>query len=55
MVQSLGAPELLIVLIIVIIIFGAGRIGRLGKEIGTAVNEFRAQIQPDEDIPASFK
>jgi sec-independent protein translocase protein TatA len=55
MLQGIGAPELLIVLFIVMIVFGAGRIGRLGKEMGTAISEFRTQVQPDEDVPASTK
>ncbi|GAB4555700.1 MAG: hypothetical protein OHK0023_27230 [Anaerolineae bacterium] len=39
--MNLGAPELIIILVIVIVLFGAGRIGRLGREMGTAVREFR--------------
>ena len=33
---SLGLPELLLILLIVIIIFGAGKLPQLGKEIGRA-------------------
>lgn len=36
-----GVPELLIVLVIVIVLFGGGKIARLGGELGTAVREFR--------------
>ncbi len=47
--MQLGAPELLIVLLIVIILFGVGRIGRIGSDLGTAVREFRKGLQGDEE------
>ncbi len=39
--------EMIIVLIIVLILFGAGRIGRVGGELGTAIREFRKGLNPD--------
>jgi sec-independent protein translocase protein TatA len=39
--MHLGVPELLLILVIVIILFGAGRIARLGGELGQAVGNFR--------------
>jgi len=42
--------ELIIVLIIVLVLFGAGRIGRLGGELGTAMREFRKGLNPDENV-----
>ena len=50
----LGPVELLIILAIVVLIFGVGRIGKIGKELGTGMREFRKGIQGDEeDKPAS--
>ena len=48
---NLGPTELLIVLVIVIVLFGVGRVGRIGGELGTAVREFRRGINApvDED------
>ncbi len=43
-----GAPELIILLVIVILIFGVGRLGQIGKELGTAIREFRKNVTPDE-------
>ena len=37
----LGPVELLIILAIVVLIFGVGRIGKIGKELGTGMREFR--------------
>ena len=33
--MDIGAPELLIILLIVIVLFGVGRIGRVAGELGT--------------------
>ncbi len=50
----LGPVELLIILAIVVLIFGVGRIGKIGKELGTGMREFRKGIQGDEETkPAS--
>ncbi len=46
---DLGAPELLIIFAIVILLFGAGKVGRLGKDLGTAIREFRVAVHDDKD------
>ena len=38
---DLGVPELLIILVIVILLFGPGRIGKLAGEIGKGIKNFR--------------
>lgn len=38
---SLGVPELLIILVIVILIFGASRLPELGKGIGKGIRNFK--------------
>ena len=38
---SLGVPELLIILLIVIIIFGASRLPKLGKGLGEGIKNLR--------------
>jgi sec-independent protein translocase protein TatA len=37
----LGGPELLIILLIVILLFGIGRISKVGRELGSGIREFR--------------
>jgi sec-independent protein translocase protein TatA len=46
---KIGVPELLIVLVIVLLIFGVGRLGRLGKELGEGIREFRKGLSDDEE------
>lgn len=48
MLGPLGGPELLIILAIVILIFGVGRISGIGKELGSSIKEFRRAVK-DED------
>lgn len=46
---NFGAPELLILLVIVLLIFGVGRLTRVGGELGRGIREFRKGIRGDED------
>lgn len=45
--QSFGAPELLIILAIVVVLFGASRIGDIGKGVGRGIREFRREIKDE--------
>lgn len=47
MFQQLGPAELLIILAIVMLLFGVGRVGKIGRELGTAISEFRKGIHDD--------
>ena len=40
-------PELIIVLLIVVVLFGAGRVSKLGGELGIAIREFRKGLEGD--------
>ena len=45
----LGLPELLIILAIVIVIFGANRLPGLGRGIGDAIRGFKEGIKTDDE------
>lgn len=44
-----GATELIIILVIVLLLFGVGRIAGVGKELGTGIREFRKGLTGDEE------
>lgn len=41
---SLGVPELLIILAVVLLIFGVGRISKIGGELGKGIRAFREGV-----------
>ncbi|MQA28326.1 MAG: twin-arginine translocase TatA/TatE family subunit [Luteitalea sp.] len=43
----LGMPELIIIFLIVIVIFGANRLPGLGKGIGSAIRNFKNGIKDE--------
>jgi sec-independent protein translocase protein TatA len=44
----LGLPELLIILVIIILIFGANRLPEIGKGIGRGIRNFKDANKEDE-------
>jgi sec-independent protein translocase protein TatA len=46
---SLGAPELIIVLVIVIVLFGVGRISKIAGELGSGIRAFREGISDSNE------
>jgi sec-independent protein translocase protein TatA len=44
----LGGTELLIVLAIVLLLFGVGRVSRIGGELGSAVANFRKGLDAEK-------
>ena len=49
---GLGVPELLIILLIVIVLFGASRLAGIGGAIGSSIREFRKSVR-DDDAPTT--
>jgi len=46
---GIGMPELLIILVIILIIFGAGKLPEIGGAIGRGIKNFKkATREPDE-------
>jgi sec-independent protein translocase protein TatA len=48
--QSLGPAELVIILAIVVVLFGASRIGDIGGSIGRGIREFRREVKEGEKV-----
>ncbi len=48
----LGLPELLIILAVVLILFGVGRISKIGGELGKGIKAFREGVRDGQAEPA---
>ena len=46
--MSLGLPEILIVLVIILLIFGPGRISKIAGELGNSIRSFRDGLKDDK-------
>ena len=47
---SLGMPELLVILVIVVVIFGAGKLPQIGENLGKAIRNFKKSTHEREDL-----
>lgn len=44
-----GIGELIIILVIVLVIFGAGKLPQVGSSLGTAIRDFKDSVKKPED------
>lgn len=52
MLGGIGIPELLIILVIVLVIFGAGKLPQIGGNLGKAIKNFKGSVK-EEEVEAS--
>lgn len=51
--MQLGPTELIIILVIVVLLFGVGRIGKIAGELGSGVRSFRQGLKGSEEEEAA--
>ena len=51
MLGQLGAMELLLILAIVLLVFGVGRVSKIGRELGQGIRGFREGLAGDSAKP----
>jgi sec-independent protein translocase protein TatA len=49
MLRDFGLPELLIILVIIIVLFGPGRIGKVAGELGKGIRSFKDGLEGKDD------
>ena len=49
--MDFGTPELLVILVIVLLLFGPGRIAKLGRDLGQGIRSFREGISEPKEVP----
>ncbi len=52
---GLGGPELLVILAIVVLVFGAGKIPQLGDALGKGIVNFKKSLTGQDEIDISAK
>lgn len=46
---NLGLPELLVILVIVVLVFGVGKLPQLGKGLGEAIKNFKSAVKEGQE------
>ena len=52
---SLGMPELMVILVIVLVVFGAGKLPQIGENLGKAIRNFKAANHEREVMGVSSR
>jgi sec-independent protein translocase protein TatA len=52
---SIGMPELIIILVIALIIFGANKLPQIGEGLGKGIRNFKKGIKDKEEINITSK
>jgi sec-independent protein translocase protein TatA len=52
---GLGMPELIIIMVIVLLIFGAGKLPEIGGAIGKAIKGFKKSVKEPDEIDITPK
>lgn len=47
---GIGMPELIVILVIILLIFGAAKLPEIGRALGKAIKEFKKAGKEDEDV-----
>ena len=45
---DIGFPELIVILVIILLVFGAGRVPEIARSLGKAINEFKKAMKEDD-------
>ncbi len=52
---SLGMPEIIMILLVIVLLFGARKIPELMRGLGSGIKEFKNAAEMDDDKPSSNK
>ncbi len=46
---GLGMPELIIILVIILVVFGAGKLSKLGGDLGSGIKNFKKAMKEGDE------
>ena len=49
--MRLGALEIVLILVVVLVLFGGNKLAGVGKALGQSIHDFKKEIKADEDKP----
>jgi sec-independent protein translocase protein TatA len=52
---GIGMPELIVILVIVLVVFGAGRLPEIGNALGKSIKNFKRATEGKDDIEIKTK
>ncbi len=44
---NIGAPELILIVLVLVLVFGVGKLGDVGAALGKSVREFRSSVKDE--------
>jgi len=51
MLSNIGLGQLLIILLIILLVFGAGKLPKIAKDLGNGIREFKKSVSGEDDDP----
>jgi sec-independent protein translocase protein TatA len=54
LIGMLGTTELILVLVIVVVVFGVGKLPQVGRQLGEGIKNFKSEMGSDEEPPAEL-
>ena len=55
MIGGLGMPELLVIMVIILVIFGANKLPQIGEGLGKGIRNFKKGVKDREELTATSK
>ncbi len=53
--MRLGALEIVLILVVVLVLFGGNKLAGVGKALGQSIRDFKKEMKADDDKPETEK